>query len=92
MLLPIQYCTNILVPEAVFQILLWRAGTRTTLEVLSDKEEEELHKAGVELSLQSDWVNEVMQMRANLISGKQVKTEPVQKTLVGGTNTRPKFK
>lgn len=88
----LDYCTNILVPEAVFQILLWRAGTRTAMEVLSKQDEEDLHKAGVELSLQADWVNAVMQMRANLLSGKQAKAEPVPMRLVGGTSTRPKFK
>jgi hypothetical protein len=90
----LQYCTNILVPEAVIQILLWRAGKRTTVAVASDEEEEGLHKQGLELAHKLDWVNEIMQLRRTTgrSGNAQVVNKSVEMKIVGGTSTRPKIK
>ncbi|KAG6836876.1 hypothetical protein H0H93_001936 [Arthromyces matolae] len=58
-----QYCLNVLLPEAILQILLWRTGERTSFEILTDLEEAVLHGKGVELLKASDWVNDVMRLR-----------------------------
>ncbi|KAF8810728.1 Aldedh-domain-containing protein [Phlegmacium glaucopus] len=44
----IEYCLNVLLPEAVRQILLWRSGKCTSIELLSSAEEEELYQEGQE--------------------------------------------
>ncbi|KAG6840972.1 hypothetical protein C0991_002954 [Blastosporella zonata] len=57
------YCLNVLVPEAMLQILLWRAGERTSLDILDDADEAILYAKGLELLRASDWVNDVMRLR-----------------------------
>lgn len=59
-----QYCMSVLAPEAIIQILLWRKGKRTTMELLSEDEEKELHKAGDKLRDETDWVRDIMRMYA----------------------------
>ncbi|THU81503.1 hypothetical protein K435DRAFT_472040 [Dendrothele bispora CBS 962.96] len=60
----IGYCTDVLLPVAVLQILLWRNGDRTSIELLSDNEEKELHELGSKLVKETDWVFDIMRMRS----------------------------
>ena len=59
----VQYCLNVLLPEAVIQILLWRKGLRSTMEILSLSEEERMHDEGIKLLQVTDWVFDVMRLR-----------------------------
>ncbi|RDB22192.1 hypothetical protein Hypma_010693 [Hypsizygus marmoreus] len=59
----VDYCLNVLLPEAILQILLWRNGLRRSVDLLSDGEEMILHWKGEELIKESDWVNDVMRLR-----------------------------
>ncbi|GLB34595.1 hypothetical protein LshimejAT787_0201600 [Lyophyllum shimeji] len=66
----LDYCHNVLLPEAVLQILLWRGDFRRSVKLLSDAEEAELHRKGRELVSERDWVNDVMRLRQQLAKGK----------------------
>ncbi|KAE9409625.1 hypothetical protein BT96DRAFT_984682 [Gymnopus androsaceus JB14] len=59
----ISYCATVLLPEAVFQLLLWRNGHRTCVELLSDVEEAELHTKAEALAQETDWVFDVVRLR-----------------------------
>ncbi|PFH51715.1 hypothetical protein AMATHDRAFT_141912 [Amanita thiersii Skay4041] len=59
----IDYCLNVLLPEAILQILLWRNGLRRAVELLSLDEEERLHDQGIQLLQVTDWVFDVMRLR-----------------------------
>lgn len=72
-----QYCLNVLLPEAILQILLWRAGLRTSIELLSEAEEKELHDQGDVLIKERDWVYDVMRLRSS-------KLRQLQKTQSSG--------
>lgn len=66
----VQYCTNILVPEAILQILLWRSGNRSSITVCSVEEEERLHHIGSILVQQSsDWIGDLLRQR-DVLGGK----------------------
>ena len=58
-----KYCTNILLPEAVRQVLLWRNGSRTSVDLLPPAEEEDLYEEGARLLAETDWVNDVVRYR-----------------------------
>lgn len=62
-----QYCTDVLLPEAIMQILLWRCGHRRSLEMLSDEEEQNLHDTGTQLIRETDWVHDLMRLRESRI-------------------------
>ncbi|KAI0069834.1 hypothetical protein K474DRAFT_1670646 [Panus rudis PR-1116 ss-1] len=62
----ITYCTNILLPEAVFQILLWRSGLRQSYELLSDGEEERLRELGMQKAQEGYWVQEIVLYKRGL--------------------------
>ena len=64
-----------LLPEAILQILLWRTGHRTSMELLSDKEEMELHEKGEELLRERDWVNDVVRLRKLKMMGLDGKSQ-----------------
>ncbi|KAG6812413.1 hypothetical protein H0H92_002989 [Tricholoma furcatifolium] len=59
----VDYCLNVLLPETILQILLWRNGERISTDLLPDSEEALLYEKGVELLNASDWVNDVMRLR-----------------------------
>ncbi|KAJ3744772.1 hypothetical protein DFH05DRAFT_1419024 [Lentinula detonsa] len=59
----INYCLNVLLPEAVLQLLLWRNGHRSSVELLSDSEEVELHHKAEKLAEETDWVFDVVRLR-----------------------------
>lgn len=77
----IDYCVNVLLPEAILQILLWRSGYRTSVELLSEEEEQELHEKGEELRKERDWVYDVMRLRKLKLKQMQGMSQTV-----GGTN------
>jgi hypothetical protein len=83
----LQYCLNVLLPEAIRQILLWREGKRTSYELLSDAEEEALHKVGEEMLQKTDWVYDTMRMRESRLRVLMKGSAP--ETPVGGTRSRP---
>lgn len=90
-----QYCTNVLLPEATLQLLLWRSGLRQSRELLSPSEEEELHSLAEEKSKEIDWVHQIVyakrgatgSMLPSLRSDQALKpTEAVAGTLRSGRN------
>lgn len=96
----VQYCTNILVPEAILQILLWRSGNRSSITVCSVEEEEQLHHIGSVLIQQSsDWIGDLLRQR-DVLGGKgrlkvsKGENEKLKHTLTvdNGTRSRPKLR
>ncbi|KAJ7286382.1 hypothetical protein C8J57DRAFT_1287514 [Mycena rebaudengoi] len=79
------YCTNVLLPELLVQLFLWRAGKRRSVELLSPEEEEELHRWGEDKRKETDWVWEVNMLRKK----KESKLKSKEK-VIGGTASRPK--
>jgi hypothetical protein len=79
--LPLQYCLNILLPEAVRQILLWRSGKRTSMQLLSSAEEEDLYQEGQTLLNETDWVFDILRYR-------QMKLRMLQSKIPKGSTSR----
>ncbi|KAJ7461598.1 hypothetical protein FB451DRAFT_486214 [Mycena latifolia] len=79
------YCLNVLLPELLIQIFLWRTGKRTAVALQSEEEEKRLHVLGEEEKRRTDWVFDIKRMRAQ-------KEREINKTVkvVGGTASRPK--
>ncbi|KAF9644296.1 hypothetical protein BDM02DRAFT_3122124 [Thelephora ganbajun] len=96
----LDYCTNILVPEAILQILLWRSGDRGSTAVCSVEEEERLHHIGSVLTQQSsDWIGDLLRQRdvlggrGKLKMGKGEDEGPKPISMVeGGTRLRRKIR
>jgi hypothetical protein len=86
----IQYCTNVLHPEAILQLLLWRAGERTSIEVLGADEEKLLHERGEALMAETDWVFDVMRLRSSKVRNLAKNSKTVEMDIIGGTRTRPR--
>lgn len=59
----VQFCVNVLLPEMVIQLYLWRAKKRTTTALLSPAEEQAMHVEGEKLLAERDWVWDVINMR-----------------------------
>lgn len=59
----LDYCLNVLLPEAIIQLLLWRKGLRNTVELLPPEEEQRLHDEGIKLLQVTDWVFDVIRLR-----------------------------
>ena len=85
-LISFQYCQLVLLHEAILQLLLWRSGKRTSLDLLGD-EEQELHDVALKQSEEIDWVVEIYRLREAGLKVKPGKTAVV----VGGTRSRPKM-
>ncbi|ETW86219.1 hypothetical protein HETIRDRAFT_415183 [Heterobasidion irregulare TC 32-1] len=83
----IEYCQLVLLHEAILQLLLWRSGKRTSLDLLGDEEEQELHDVALKQSEEIDWVVEIYRLREAGLKVKPGKTAVV----VGGTRSRPKM-
>ncbi|CAL1705475.1 unnamed protein product [Somion occarium] len=62
----ITYCTNILLPEVVLQLLLWRSGLRQIPELLSAEEEERLHHLAEEKARERYWVHDIVLYKRGL--------------------------
>ncbi len=94
-----QYASNVLLPEATYQLLLWRTGERNSLEPLSEVEESRLHDRGHQLAQQVDIVKSIERLRElkrKMIFGKAAnESSTPQKQLptgaLGGTRSRPKL-
>ncbi|KAF9479266.1 hypothetical protein BDN70DRAFT_993562 [Pholiota conissans] len=69
----IDYCLNILLPEVIRQVLLWRTGARTSIALLSEEQEQKLYEQGEDLLQERDWVMDVMRLRRTLevLNGKK---------------------
>lgn len=92
----LDYCVNILLPEAIQQLLLWRSGERTTAALLSQSEEETLHERGSAKAQETDWVFDLLRLReaqARLWSvdmKAKGKTKDAGGVAKGGTRSRPR--
>jgi len=86
---------DILLREAVRQILLWRIGARTSAELLSPQEEWRLYEKGEDLLQEREWVFDVMRMR-NLKEQTFVKNRALKqgagKNLLGRTASEGRMK
>jgi hypothetical protein len=81
---------NVLLPEAILQILLWRSGERKSLDLLDVDEEERLHALGAMKMQETDWVHDVMRLRetkVRVMKKREVRGTPLTS---GGTRSRPK--
>ncbi|KAJ3999164.1 hypothetical protein F5050DRAFT_1805302 [Lentinula boryana] len=78
----INYCLNVLLPEAVLQLLLWRNGHRSSVELLSDFEEVELHQKAEKLAEETDWVFDVVRLRE--IKVRQLKKQASKVGITSG--------
>lgn len=54
-----QYVSDILLPLAYNQILLWKNGDRTSYQLLGNDEELALYHKGEELRQQTYWVSDI---------------------------------
>ncbi|KAF8163660.1 hypothetical protein B0H34DRAFT_795339 [Crassisporium funariophilum] len=88
----LDYCLNIMLPEAVRQILLWRQGYRRSLEPLSPTEEEQLYQQGQKLLEERDWVFDIMRIRAIQLKAlaKTKKGSGAQSHKRTGSTSRPR--
>ncbi|KAI0672817.1 hypothetical protein C8Q78DRAFT_1144283 [Trametes maxima] len=59
----ITYCNNVLLQEAILQLLLWRTGRRKTLGLLSSEEEQRLHDLALEEGAKTNWVHDIIRIR-----------------------------
>ncbi|TFK46632.1 hypothetical protein OE88DRAFT_1687381 [Heliocybe sulcata] len=59
----VEYCSNVLLPEATVQLMLWRWEKRSTLEPEDAEEEANLHRLGLEKAEETDWVHDVLRLR-----------------------------
>ncbi|KAI0362547.1 hypothetical protein OH77DRAFT_1515775 [Trametes cingulata] len=59
----ITYCNNVLLQEAILQLLLWRTGQRKALGLLSPDEEQRLHDIALEEGEKTNWVHDIIRMR-----------------------------
>ncbi|KIY52756.1 hypothetical protein FISHEDRAFT_69570 [Fistulina hepatica ATCC 64428] len=89
------FCANVLLPEALIQLCLWRTGERLSLDVLSADEEEHLHEKGRQMVMQGDWVQDLYQMY-DMVTGRKNPSptkdpvEPVVTSSSGRPLHRPK--
>jgi hypothetical protein len=92
----LDYCVNILLPEAIQQLLLWRSGERTTAALLSQSEEERLHECGSAKAQETDWVFDLLRLREAQarLWGVDLKAKGKAKDkggeAKGGTRSRPR--
>lgn len=85
------FVCDVLVGEAVIQLLLFRAGKRAKLELLSDEEEQELYKLGERLSNEestSILVRTVLEARARIRQRRGLKVENFVVTAEESTSRR----
>lgn len=92
----LDYCVNILLPEAIQQLLLWRSGERTTATLLSHSEEERLHERGSAKAQETDWVFDLLRLREAQarLRGVDLNAKGKEKDkggdAKGGTRSRPR--
>ncbi|KAI9574204.1 hypothetical protein HD554DRAFT_2045299 [Boletus coccyginus] len=87
----LDYCLNILLPESIQQLLLWRSGERTSPTLFPPEEEQRLRDVAARKAAETDWVDDVMRLRAAQARlwgiDLNKKAEVVQQ---GGTRSRPR--
>ncbi|KAF8969590.1 hypothetical protein BDZ97DRAFT_1794071 [Flammula alnicola] len=88
----VDYCVNVLLPEAVRQILLWRTGARTSMELLSPAEEQTLYEQGDTLLQERDWVNDIMRYREMMRKGLKSKNVSQTRKTHGRTDSASRLR
>ncbi|KIJ44339.1 hypothetical protein M422DRAFT_30483 [Sphaerobolus stellatus SS14] len=93
------YCTDVLLPEAVIQLHLFRRGLRKSTQLLAPDEEKRLYAQGVEIAAKNEvpWSTRLIELR-NMMRNKlekkrakkSLKKAEVVSVVTGGTSTRPK--
>lgn len=58
-----QYCNNVLLQEAILQLLLWRTGHRRALGLLPPEEEQRLHDIALKEGEKTNWVHDIIRLR-----------------------------
>ncbi|EJD02178.1 uncharacterized protein FOMMEDRAFT_147243 [Fomitiporia mediterranea MF3/22] len=89
----IHFCTDVLLKEAIIQLLLWRVGKRQVPEPLSDAEEILLHEIGSNLASEFDIAHTVRALRMRKeksLQAKKMSSSSKQGISIGGTRTRPR--
>ncbi|KAL5490010.1 hypothetical protein ACEPAI_4843 [Sanghuangporus weigelae] len=86
----IHFCTDVLLKEAVIQLLLWRTGKRRSIDLLSETEELLLHESGSNLASEFDIAHTVQDLRAKKEKSLSVRLQSKQPIPAGGTRSRPK--
>ena len=86
----IKFCTDVLLKEAVIQLLLWRAGKRCSIDLLSETEELLLHESGSNLAGEFDIAHTIQDLRAKKEKILAVRMQSKQLTPTGGTRSRPR--
>lgn len=94
-MLLIKYCTDVLLPEAIIQLLLWRSGERTNLYPVSDEEEDRLYEIGRSKTEYIDFVLSILQLREKKIKALKARSgghynAPASAGGTRGTRTRPR--
>lgn len=74
-----------LVPEAIRQILLWREGKRTSIDLIPKLEEQDLYDQGNILLEWEDWVEKILADRAQAMKS----LAKAEEALKGSSKTRP---
>ncbi|KAF7440270.1 hypothetical protein PC9H_000614 [Pleurotus ostreatus] len=91
----IEYCLNVLLPESIIQIFLWKSGDRKCISLRSPEEEAALHTVGEEMRAKRDWVFDVMRLRDMHEHRRGVKRKrpvPEKDAVVEGTGTRTRLR
>ncbi|KAF9495826.1 hypothetical protein BDN71DRAFT_1589418 [Pleurotus eryngii] len=91
----IDYCLNVLLPESIIQIFLWKSGDRKSISLQSPEEEAALHTVGEEMRAKRDWVFDVMRLRDMHEHRQGVKRKrpvPEKDPAVEGTGTRTRLR
>ncbi|KAI0345095.1 hypothetical protein BDW22DRAFT_1353961 [Trametopsis cervina] len=92
----ITYCTSILLPEAILQILLWRNGERSTVELLPPSEEARLHRIAERHASATYWVHDIVNLK-RAAEGKLLPVSPPPQSndqggILGMSRLRPRRK
>ncbi|KAJ7216975.1 hypothetical protein GGX14DRAFT_517709 [Mycena pura] len=82
------YCVNVLLPELLIQIHVWRMGERASMALLDEGEERRLHDLGTAEKKKTDWVFDVKRLRA--AKERELVNEERKRQTVVGSTSRPK--
>jgi len=91
------YCTDVLLREAVLQLLLWRSRTRTAPELQAPEEEQRLHDIALEQAEETYWVHDIIRLKqaaeGSMLPPSSRKiisaTSSSNSLRTGGTRSRP---
>ena len=91
----VQYCADVLLPEAVLQLHLFRHGHRSSARPLTPKQENRLYEVGQGLmKTEVHWITQIVQLRklaeGSLNRNTKRKVNAPVAIIEGGTSTRPK--